>query len=191
MAAVLASPPAAACTRTDRRPTADSLIVDFATARDFAAGMALLVAGLRRLGGLERVEWWAPDERGLALGLAAAAGEPRGRRAAFTLGAAGVLVVVGDNWSSALALSIARLAPLVRRRWTDDRLAEHAARLISANAALDDYATLVAGELKAPLTAAIRRSDAVESVTKALGLVDSLLAAARSDGSAFTRCVLL
>lgn len=187
--ATIVAPSRAAVVRASARkgraagPSVEGLIVEFATTADLRAGMAQLVAGLRGFGGVERVEWWRPDQDGLALRLEAAAGEPGGPRSAFPLGPAGALVIVGNGWSSALALSIARLAPLVRRRWAEERLAEQAARLARANIALQDYANLVACELKAPLSAALRRLDP-QAVTGALDLVDSLLVAARCPAAA-------
>ena len=159
---------------------ADDLIAGFASAADLRDGMTAVVAGLRASGGAVRVEWWAPDEAGHALCLVAAAGGRHGHRSAFPLGSAGVLVVSGDDWSSPLALTIARIAPVVRRRFADERLAEHAARLVDANAALEDYAEIVARRLKSPLTSALQQADPAQAVGRALSLVDSLLAAARS-----------
>jgi len=176
--------PVRASTRKGRAgsPSIDGLIVEFATASDLRSGMTQLVAGLRRFAGVEQVEWWGPDERGLAPRVRAATGAASGRRSAFPLGAAGTVVVVGNGWSSTLALAIARLAPLVRRRWADERLAEQATRLARANNALEDYADLVACKLKGPLSAALQCPDP-QAVTTALDLVDSLLVAARCPGA--------
>src|SRR5262249_28328888 len=43
-----------------------------------------------------------------------------------------------------------RLAPVVRRRWAEEQLAVQAAQLAHGNEALDDFASLVAHELKGP-----------------------------------------
>jgi signal transduction histidine kinase len=66
-----------------------------------------------------------------------------------------------------------------RRRLAEDELAERIVALIRRNEALDDFASLVAHELKGPLLAASSDRD---SVRRALALVDELLAVARTEG---------
>jgi signal transduction histidine kinase len=63
------------------------------------------------------------------------------------------------------------------RGLTKDDLAERVAALLRRNEALDDFATLVAHELKASLTASSNSS----SLGPAVELVDELLSVARSD----------
>jgi signal transduction histidine kinase len=63
------------------------------------------------------------------------------------------------------------------RGLTKDDLAERVAALLRRNEALDDFATLVAHELKASLTASSNSS----SLGPAVDLVDELLSVARSD----------
>ncbi len=70
---------------------------------------------------------------------------------------------------------------VLRRRWTEERLAQAAAQLARRNEALDDFATLVAHELNALLHAALLQDDVSAGVERALELVDSLLDAARSE----------
>jgi signal transduction histidine kinase len=63
----------------------------------------------------------------------------------------------------------------------EDRLAHAASMLARRNEALEDFAALVAHELKTPLHAALLSDDPTRSVEEALGLVDTLLEAARTE----------
>ena len=72
-----------------------------------------------------------------------------------------------------------RLAPVLRRRWTEERLAQQAVRLARRNQALGDFAALVAHELKTPLELARLQDDPSVGVERALELVDVLLEAAK------------
>jgi signal transduction histidine kinase len=69
-----------------------------------------------------------------------------------------------------------------------ERLTDATSRLARRNAALEDFAALVAHELKTPLQAALAGADPTRSVEQALELVDSLLDAAREepDGASLT-----
>jgi signal transduction histidine kinase len=150
--------------------------------------MQAAVESLRRLGGARRVEWWAPTEDGTSFRLEAADGRGRGRRSAIPAGPAGAIVVTSEHWSHELVAAANRLAPQLRRRFTDERLAAQAARLARRNEALEDFASLVAHELKAPLHAALLQPDTVDAVEQALELVDTLLEAARADVSEDVWC---
>jgi signal transduction histidine kinase len=68
-----------------------------------------------------------------------------------------------------------------RRRLFEERLTEQAALLARRNEALEDFAALVARELKTPLQAALVADDPSSSVTDALDLVDALLEAAQNE----------
>ncbi len=162
-------------------PLPDRVITEFATADDVRSGMIRAVAMLRRDGGADRIEWWGPALDGGALQLQAADGQDGGRRAAFPVGPAGIVVVAGDRCGPQLGPAVKLLGPILRRRWTEERLARAAARLARRNEALDDFATLVAHELKALLHAALLQDDGSAGVERALDLVDSLLDAARSE----------
>jgi signal transduction histidine kinase len=70
-------------------------------------------------------------------------------------------------------------SPLARRRLADEELARRLVSLIRRNEALDDFASLVAHELKGSLLTASSDGDAV---ARALALVDELLAVARTEG---------
>jgi signal transduction histidine kinase len=60
-----------------------------------------------------------------------------------------------------------------------DRLARAAMKLAQRNEALEEFAALVAHELKTPLQAALLADDASSAVEHALDLVDSLIESAR------------
>jgi signal transduction histidine kinase len=64
---------------------------------------------------------------------------------------------------------------------TEEQLAEHVARLARKTEALDDFAALVAHDVKSSLLAALRDEDPREGLTRALELVDSILVAVRTD----------
>jgi signal transduction histidine kinase len=67
---------------------------------------------------------------------------------------------------------------------TEDQLVEHVARLARKTEALDEFAGLVAHDVKSSLLAALRDADPREGVTRALELVDSILEAVRVDQAA-------
>jgi signal transduction histidine kinase len=54
-----------------------------------------------------------------------------------------------------------------RRMTTEDQLAEHVARLARKAEALDDFAALVAHDVKSSLLAALRDEDPREGLTRA------------------------
>jgi signal transduction histidine kinase len=180
----LSTPP----TRLPRRPIAaslaDSVIVEFATAGDVRSAMISAVARLRRGGGAASVEWWGPTEDGSALRLEASDGVARGRREAFPIGPVGAIVVTGADRASELTLAVTRLVPLLRRRWTEEQLAARATRLARQHEALEDFAALVAHELKTPLLLALHLDDSSIGLERALDVVDSLLEAARAESAA-------
>jgi signal transduction histidine kinase len=160
------------------------MLAEFAAAVDVRSAMISAVARLRRSGGAASVEWWGPTEDGSALRLEASDGVPRGRREAFPIGPVGALVITGADHGSQLTLSVTRLVPLLRRRWTEEQLAAQATRLGRRNEALDDFAALVAHELRTHLLLALRADDASSAVERALVVVDSLLEAARAESAA-------
>ena len=69
----------------------------------------------------------------------------------------------------------------VHHRWTAEQLAEHAARLARKNEALEDFAALVAHDVKSSLLSALRSDEPREALTRALEIVDSILEATRAD----------
>jgi signal transduction histidine kinase len=173
-------PRASASTALPQRSPAlgERLIVEVATAEDARAAIGRLIALLRRTG-LERVEWWAPSEAGHALQLEVCDGEGQGERSAISLGPVGTLVLVGDL-AAQLILPVTRVVPLLRRHWTEEQLSQHVVLLARHNEALEDFAALVAHELKAPLHAALRQSGPSGCVAQALATVDSILEIARA-----------
>jgi len=187
LAPTVSSPTAPRPRRTNRSAVldlGDLAILELSAAEDIRAGMRQAVKMLRRTGGAARVEWWAPTADGRALALEAADGRGHGRRTTVSAGPAGTLVITGDHWSPRLVAAVNRLAPQLRRRWTEEQLALEAARLARRNEALEDFASLVAHELKAPLHAALLLEDPAAGVELALELVDSLLEAARAESAA-------
>ena len=69
----------------------------------------------------------------------------------------------------------------VRDRLTAERLAEHAARLARKNEALEDFAALVAHDLKSSLLSVLRSDEPRKALLRALEIVDSILAATHAD----------
>src|SRR6476646_6210798 len=67
---------------------------------------------------------------------------------------------------------------------TEDQLAEQVSRLARKTEALDDFAGLVAHDVKSSLINALRDEDPREGLTRALELVDSILEAVRADQAA-------
>jgi signal transduction histidine kinase len=97
------------------------------------------------------------------------------------LGSAAVLVVHGGTVDADLAGRLQPLAAVLRRRLSEDRLARSVAELARRNEALEDYAALVAHELRNPLHAALLAGDPAGEIGRALDLVDTLLEIARAD----------
>jgi signal transduction histidine kinase len=155
-------------------------LLELATADDLDVGMANVAAKIRLACGAARVEWWAGGDD--VLELVAEAGDGSGRPQKLLLGRAGVIVVFGGLLDPELASTLTTLAPIVRRRRSEERLARQTVELARRNEALEDFAALVAHELKAPLCAALLADDASSSIEQALSLVEALLEAARTDG---------
>jgi signal transduction histidine kinase len=156
------------------------VVAELATAEDLASGMAEVSATVRRLAGAARVEWWAPADEG-ALALVAADGHGLGIRHELPLGRAGIFVLVGGHREPGLAALLAPLEPIIRRRAAEERLAHVAVALARRNEGLEDFASLVAHELKAPLHAALASGDASGCVGQALEVVEALLEIACAD----------
>jgi signal transduction histidine kinase len=158
---------------------ADRLALAFATAHDVRVGLERMIAVLADEKRAGRVEWWAPAADAASFRLEATAGYARGRRQAIPLGPVGAIVLVAAD---ELVEIVTQLEPLLRRRWTEERLAAHAKLLAARVQALDDFAALVAHELKSPLQRALLADDPVEEIEEALELVDSVLEAVKSEG---------
>jgi signal transduction histidine kinase len=69
----------------------------------------------------------------------------------------------------------------VHDRLTAEQLAQHAARLARKNEALEDFAALVAHDLKSSLLSVLRSDEPRKAVMRALEIVDSILAATHAD----------
>jgi signal transduction histidine kinase len=156
------------------------LVLALATADDLASGMVHVADRIRRTARAAGVEWWAIGDDG-ALVLAAATGTPRGTPQSLPLGSTGQFVVHGGALDPRLRAALPRLTPIVRRRAAEERLARTTVQLARRNEALEDFAALVAHELKTPLQVALLADDPSGAVEEALDLVDSLLEAARNE----------
>jgi len=64
---------------------------------------------------------------------------------------------------------------------TEEQLAQHVSRLARRIEALDDFAALVAHDVRSSLITALRGPDPQEGLTRTLELVDSILEAVRAD----------
>jgi signal transduction histidine kinase len=162
-------------------PLDDDLLYVIAAAEDFRAGIAEVFTRLRRSRAVAGAEWWTPAADGRSLRLELSAGSATGVRTPIPIGAAGTLVLVGE--SAALEPAIARLRPLLQQRWTVERLAEHVTELARKNEALEDFAGLVAHDVRSSLVSALISHAPRESLIRALELVDSILEAIRADAA--------
>ncbi len=158
------------------------IVLALATADDLASAMVRVVESVHRSSGATRVEWWAKADDG-ALQLGAAIGIARGRRHDLPLGRAGAFVLLGGSVEPEIASALMTAAPIIRRRAAEERLARTAIDLARRNEALEDFAALVAHELKTPLQAALLADDPSRHLEDALDLVEALLEAARSEPS--------
>jgi signal transduction histidine kinase len=144
-----------------------------------AAAMSRVGDRVRREAGAAGVEWWGTNDDG-ALTRIVTSGTARGERVSVPLGRAGVLVIHGGFLSVPLESALSDVAPLVRRRVNEEHLARAATSLARRNEALDEFAALVAHELKAPLQNALAAEDPTAFISEALDLVDVLLASAQT-----------
>lgn len=150
-----------------------ALVFELATASDLGSGLARILSRARLAAGAPRVEWWEGDE------FVAADGLGTGRRRRFDLGTFGAFVFYGGNLDLELAAGLQALLPLLRRLRADETLAAKAGELLRRNEMLDEFAGLVAHELKTPLHEALLAEDASQLLNEALDLVDALLRTAR------------
>jgi signal transduction histidine kinase len=144
--------------------------------------MDRVVESVHRSSGANNVEWWTRDDDG-APQLGAAIGFAQGRRHDLPIGCSGALVLHGGTIGPELASALTTVAPIIRRRAAEERLAQTAIDLARRNQALEDFAALVAHELKAPLHAALLADDPSRHIEDALDIVDALLQAAGSEPS--------
>ena len=158
------------------------IVLALATADDLASAMFRVVESVHHSSGATRVEWWATGDDG-ALQLGAAIGIARGTRHDLQLGRAGAFVLHGGSVEPEIASALMAAAPIIRRRAAEERLARTAIDLARRNEALEDFAALVAHELKTPLQAGLLADDPSRHLEDALDLVDALLEAARSEPS--------
>jgi signal transduction histidine kinase len=155
------------------------LVLALATADDLASGLDAVVGRIRRDSGATRAEWWADDEDD-AIEPVAVGGIARGGCHSVPLGPAGEFVLHGGRLDWQVESALISLAPIIRRRASEERLARTTIKLAQRNEALEDFAALVAHELKTPLLTALVADDPSRSVEDAILLVDALLEASRS-----------
>jgi signal transduction histidine kinase len=155
------------------------VVLALAAADDLAEAMDRVVASVYRSSRANRVEWWTTTDDG-APRLGAAIGIARGSRREVPLGVAGEIVLHGGTIQREIAAILTTVAPIIRRRAAEERLERAAIDLARRNQALEDFAGLVAHELKNPLHAALSAGDPSGHIEDALDLVESLLEAARS-----------
>ena len=141
--------------------------------------MHLVLERVRHAAGAAGAEWWSADPTGAPRAVVSV-GTAHGRRERVQLGPAGLLVIHGGRRDPEIEAVLRSLAPVVRRRASEERLAEAATQLATRNEALEEFATLVAHELKTPLHAALVADEPSDQVEEALQLVDTLLEAARA-----------
>jgi signal transduction histidine kinase len=158
------------------------MVLALATADDLGSGMAFVAERIRRRSGAAGVEWWAPGDDGM-LELRVATGPPRGVRHSLALGPAGMFVFHGGRLDPQIDSALMSLAGIIRHRAAEERLAQTTIELARRNEALEDFAALVAHELKTPLNAALVADDPSGPVEDALLLVDALLEASRNGPS--------
>jgi signal transduction histidine kinase len=161
------------------RDSLRDVVVALATADDFASAMDRLFEWLGQVG-VGRVEWWGTGDDG-ALELVAAAGSARAQRHNLSLGPAGVLVLHGGRFDANVESALSSLTPILRRRAAEERLTRTAMQLARRNEALEDFAALVAHELKTPLQAALVADDPSGPVEDAIELVEAVLQASQSE----------
>jgi signal transduction histidine kinase len=174
----LSEPPAFTANR--RRDSLSWDLLEAVALSDGAvSGMRRVLDRAQRETGAAGVEWWGPGEDG-AFTRIVTSGSACGEAASVALGRAGVLVIHGGRRSAALDTALEEVAPVIRRRLNEEQLARAAARLAQRNEALDEFAALVAHELKTPLQDALLVEEPRAYISRALDLVGVLLAAAQS-----------
>jgi signal transduction histidine kinase len=167
--------------RADRESLERDIVLELATADDVASGMTRVVELIRAESGAAGAEWWATGDEG-AVELIAEDGTAYGRGESLPLGSAGVFVLHGGRFDSRIESALTSLTPILRRRAAEERLARMTVELARRSEALEDFAALVAHELKTPLHAALVADDPGRQVEEALHLVDALLESAQKEG---------
>jgi signal transduction histidine kinase len=162
------------------RDSLQDAVFALATAEDLASAIDRLADWLRGTSGLSRVELWSTSDNG-ASELVAASGSPRGSRHNLPLGPSTVLVLHGERFGPRLESALSSLSPILRRLAVDEQLTRTTMQLARRNEALEDFAALVAHELKTPLHAALLADDPSGPVEDALALVETVLQASQSE----------
>jgi signal transduction histidine kinase len=155
------------------------LVDTIATAESLEAGLRAVGALLLQEGALAGVEWWIPGDGGSSFRLAFSTGDATGARTAIPLGPAGALVLAGERHAE-LERDIARLRPLLRRRWIEEQLATHATHLRERT---KPSKTSRPRRARREIVTGVRpeKRRAPRGMTRAIELVDSILEAVRVD----------
>ena len=148
MRLVAAVPRNAPENRTFELPVESQAVLELARAQELETGMARVVALLRHACAAAGLEFRAPNDEGESR-LVASDGAGAGRRHRFPLGPAGEVFVVGCC-DPRLATAVASVVRILRRR-AEEWLARATTSLARRNQELEEFAALVAHELKTPL----------------------------------------
>jgi signal transduction histidine kinase len=163
--------------------TVTDLVSTAASAESVRAALEDVSALLLQGEAVTGIEWWTQQDGGRSYHLERSDGITSGARVTIDLGPVGQLVLFGES-PFKLASTLDTLRPVLRRRWSEEQLAKHASRLARRAEALDDFAALVAHDVKSALVTALREDDPRAGLTRALELVDSILEAVRVDQAA-------
>jgi signal transduction histidine kinase len=158
----------------------DELLRLVGEAEDVPTGLAAIFERLVGAGVVAGAQWWAPTGDGGSLQRELSVGQVRTASHWVSLRTAGAVVLMGEARDGVKAV-LARVGVVVQHRWAAERLAAHAARLGRRNEALADSAALVAHDVRSALMSALISDEPRDDVVRALGLVDSILEAARAD----------
>jgi signal transduction histidine kinase len=146
---------------------------DLSAPADAGRGLASVLSIARLVSGAARVEWWEGDR------FVAANGFGDGPRCDLELGTFGAFVFYGGHLASRVASALEELLPLFQGLRGAELLAMRVGELVRRNQALEEFAELVAHELKTPLHEALIVADGSKRVQEALELIDALLMTAR------------
>ena len=160
------------------RDSLREVVLAVATAEDLGSALARLLEWLSQSAGVSGVEWWGLGDDGEPE-LLGAAGPVHPKRHNLEQGPAGVLVLHGGRFDPNVESALSCLSSILRRRAAEERLTRRTMQLARRNEALEDFAALVAHELKTPLHAALVADDPSGPVEDALQLVDAVLQASK------------
>src|SRR5262249_55063894 len=120
----------------ERASLEHDVVLTLATADDLASGMRGVIERLCHDSRAAGVEWWTTGDDGLAE-LVAAVGTPRGVRHNLPLERVGEFVFHGAFANAHIESALTSLAPIIRRRSAEERLARTTIELAQRNDALE------------------------------------------------------